>query len=203
MAGGEGGGLPGQQNVIGLKLAAEPIETKAITEANPIRVTGHWWLPAAKLLQKHSSFSCWARKVGGGGGRVLTAPLHVYSRPTLCQCCSTPHNLVWFWSRAESTSVGSNCCCSFSVAGGKFSPVPQVVHCVHIGPCRDGYWRTSQQNKCKAQEKVRKDHHQSAPQQIHLPDPCGRVVVKSSCFLAGPPPLPLPRPAQSGHGGPH
>lgn len=52
----EGGGLPGQQNVIGLKLAEEPIETKAITEANSIRVTGCWWLPAAKLLHKHYSF---------------------------------------------------------------------------------------------------------------------------------------------------
>lgn len=40
--GAEGGGLPGQQNVIGLKLAEEAKETKAITEANSIRVTGRW-----------------------------------------------------------------------------------------------------------------------------------------------------------------
>lgn len=55
------GSLPGQQNVIGLKLAQELIETKAITEANSI-----WGLMAhssqaallpTETLQKHSSFS--------------------------------------------------------------------------------------------------------------------------------------------------
>lgn len=57
---------------------------------------------------------------------------------------AAPLLITWFGSGRESLRSREQICwvqllLHFSVAGGKFSLVPQVVICVHIGQCQDSH----------------------------------------------------------------
>lgn len=69
----EEGSLPGQHNVIGLKLFQDLIETKAITEANSIWGHDCWRQPK----RPSSSRNTWASPSGKPGSASNTVPLQL------------------------------------------------------------------------------------------------------------------------------